>query len=314
MSGSPVLSVVVPVFNEVAMLPSFHASLQQVLKQIKQSYEIIYCDDGSVDGSVAWLQACAAKDSHVKLIAFSRNFGKEAATTAGIRAARGKAILTIDADGQHPVEMIPEFIQLWERGAQVVVGVRASNQEEGFVKRAGSKLHNALMTRLARVDVQSGATDFRLIDTVVQQQFAVLTERNRITRGLIDWLGFRRETITFHARARAHGEASYSLPKLLKLAIDSLVSMSALPLYVAALTGLVVLLFASTLGAGMLVNFLLQDPLGIEATGSAYLLVLLLFVASLILTVQGLVGLYVSHIYSEAQNRPLYIIDEQASR
>jgi polyisoprenyl-phosphate glycosyltransferase len=310
----PELSVVVPVLNEAAVLPMFHADLTQVLDSLKLSYEIVYCDDGSTDESVALVQVWAAESRHIRLVALSRNFGKELATTAGIRTAAGSAILTIDADGQHPVELIPDFVARWRDGAKVVVGMRATNNTEGMVKRWGSRLYTVLVHRLTHVPVSAATTDYRLIDRHVQQQFVRLTEHNRINRGLIDWLGFDREYISFHAKAREHGASRYSFAKLAKLAIDSLISVSNTPLYVAACIGLGMLGATTLLGLVMLANAVLQDPLGLDATGSAYLMVVLLFLTSIVLTTQGLIGLYVSHIYSDAQNRPLYIIDNEASR
>lgn len=310
----PELSIVVPVLNEVEILPMFQKDLLAVLRATKLTYEIIYCDDGSSDGSKELVQSWAEESSRVRLICLSRNFGKELATTAGLGVARGKAVLMIDADGQHPVERIPEFLACWRAGAKVVVGIRATNQKEGFIKRNGSRLHRLLVRRLTHTDIVPAATDFRLIDQVVQRQFNALTEHNRITRGLIDWLGYERTYITFDAKAREHGEASYSVTKLTKLAIDSLISLSSAPLYISAFIGIVTFCLAALLGIVMLLNFVLHDPLNLHATGGSYLIVLILFLLSILLTVQGLIGLYVSHIYSETQNRPLYIVDEQASR
>lgn len=313
---NPNVSIVVPLFNEEAALPSFHSALLAVLEgdQFGLSYEILYCDDGSIDRTLEQLQSIAKHNRHVRIIRLSRNFGKEMSTTAGIRRARGQAVITLDADGQHPVELIPQFIARWQAGSKVVVGVRTANQNEGFVKRLGSHLFYKQLARLSSISVLPGSSDFRLIDRSVQQQFTQLTEHNRITRGLIDWLGFEREYISFVAHPRQHGEASYSLIKLAKLNIDSLVSLSISPLYVTAIVGAIVLPLASLLGVCMLSNVALGDPLGLHASGGAYVLVLLLFLSGLMLMSQGIIGLYVSHIHSETQNRPLYIVDEEASR
>ncbi len=308
------LSVVVPVYNEAAGLKDFHESLVNVLQKTpKDNYEIIYCDDGSTDDSPGIIREFHEQNSKIKLIRLSRNFGKEVATTAGIHAATGQAVLTIDSDGQHPVDLIPKFVKLWEKGSKVVIGVRTINDREGLVKRYGSKLFYGLFNRFTGMKLVPRTTDFRLIDRVVQQEFTRMTERNRITRGLIDWLGYRRDYIEFKASPRLSGDAGYSFKKLFKLAIDSAISLSISPLYITAYIGAVVLPVSILLGAFMIINLLLGDPAGLHATGGAYVLVLVLFLIGVLLVSQGIIGLYLSHIHTETKNRPLYIIDKDRS-
>jgi len=309
------ISIVVPLFNEGDGVETLHESLLRTLKDIKiDSYEIIYCNDGSTDATAAIINSLASSDHHVKVISLSRNFGKEIAITAGIHAARGQAIITLDADGQHPVELIPEFISRWKTGKKVVVGVRASNQGEGFVKRYGSRLFYKLFNRFTGITLLPGATDFRLIDKRVQHDFNRLTERNRISRGLIDWLGYEQDFVYFTANARISGESTYSHKKLFKLAIDSVVSLSISPLYISAYIGAFILPVSGLIGIGMLVNDILSDPLHLNATGSAYVTILILFLIGVLLISQGIIGLYLSHIHAESLNRPLYIIDHDKSK
>ena len=310
----PLVSVIVPVYNEAAGIEAFHISLQQVLDEhFKGQHELIYVDDGSRDDSLALLHSLASAQPTIRLLRLSRNFGKELATTAGIHLANGKAIITLDADGQHPVELLPDFVARWQNGARVVVGLRQANHKEGPLKHWGSVLFYRLFSRLSGLKLVAGATDYRLIDRSVQQQFIRLTERNRITRGLIDWLGYQPEYLPFTAHERAAGGASYSFQKLVKLAIDSAVSLSLSPLYITAYIGAVVLPLSSLLGLGMLVNYLLRDPLHLHATGGAYVMVVMLFLLGILLVSQGIIGLYLSHIHTETQNRPLYVIDDQQS-
>ncbi len=308
------LSVVVPLYNESGGLPDFHKKLLEVLeKSTGGAYEIIYCDDGSDDGTAQLVHEWHKHDPRVKLIKLSRNFGKEIATTAGIHAATGDAVITIDADGQHPIELIAEFVKRWRHGSKVVIGVRTENQKEGWVKRFGSKLFYGLFNRFTGMKLTPRATDFRLIDKSLQREFIKMTERNRITRGLIDWLGYDRDYIEFKANARPDGQAGYSFKKLFKLAIDSAISLSISPLYITAYIGAVVLPISTILGIAMIINAGLGDPLNLHATGSAYLVVLLLFLVGVLLVSQGIIGLYLSHIHTETQNRPLYVIDYEAS-
>ena len=308
------LSIVVPVYNEAAGLQSFHESLAEVLeKTAPDSYEIIYCDDGSTDDSNEIIHKLAAENTHVRLLKLSRNFGKEVATTAGIHEAKGAAIMTIDADGQHPVELIPEFIARWQAGNKVVVGLRTSNHKEGFVKRFGSKLFYKILNRFTGLKIDPRATDFRLIDSSVQAEFSRMTERNRITRGLIDWLGYERSYIKFKANPRAAGEAGYSFKKLFKLAVDSIISLSVSPLYIVAYIGGIVLPVSVLVGLFMVLDAIVGDPFNLNSTGTAYIVVLLLFLVGVLLVSQGIIGLYLSHIHTETQNRPLYIVDEDRS-
>jgi dolichol-phosphate mannosyltransferase len=308
------LSVVVPVYNEADGLPAFHKALLEAIHQaVEDSYELIYCDDGSTDDSSKVIQNWHRDNSRIKLLRLTRNFGKEIAITAGIHEAKGDAVMTIDADGQHPVDLIPEFVRRWKDGAKVVIGVRESNQNEGVVKRLGSKLFYKTYNRFAGMDIVPGSSDFRLIDRSVQQEFVRITERSRMTRALIDWLGYQRDYIKFKANPRLTGEAGYSFKKLFKLFIDSIVSMSKSPLYLSAYIGAIVLPVSTLLGLGMLINAGVGDPLNLHATGGAYILVLVLFLVGILLVSQGIIGLYLSHIHAETQNRPLYIIDKHKS-
>lgn len=308
------LSVVVPVFNEGAGLRAFHASLVAVLDSIvKSEYEVVYCNDGSTDDTFTILEQLAAKSPAVRVLSLSRNFGKETATTAGIHEARGKAILMLDADGQHPVELIPEFLARWRAGSKVVVGVRTANTNEGFAKHYGSKLFYWLFNKFSNMRLVPGLSDFQLIDSVVQREFSRLSEHNRITRGLIDWLGFPKDYIQYKAKPRLHGEAGYSLKKLMKLAVDSIISLSISPLYITAYIGAVVLPLSVLLVVCMLLNFVLGDPFDLHVTGGAYVSVLLLFLMGILLLSQGIIGLYLSHIHTETQNRPLYVVDNERS-
>lgn len=313
MSKDIMLSVVVPVYNEQASIDRFYKSLSKVLAGLDMTHEIIFCNDGSVDATLTRLKDIASRDKTVRILSFSRNFGKEVATAAGMQASVGQAVLLLDADGQHPVECIPQFVERWQAGSQVVVGIRTTDQHQGFIKHFGSKLFYRLLRLLTHINLADGTTDFCLVDRVVVEAFVRLQERNRITRGLIDWLGYDHDYIYFEANKRLAGEATYTKGKLVKLAIDSIISLSVSPLYLTAYIGAVVLPLATLLGIGMLINAAFGDPLSVHATGGAYLSVLLLFLIGILLVSQGIIGLYLSHIHAQSQGRPLYIIDESKS-
>lgn len=308
------LSVVVPAFNEQDNAEPIYKQLVNIIEPTG-TFEIIFVNDGSRDNTLSVLHKLAKKDKRVRVISFARNFGKEMATSAGIVNARGDATILVDADGQFPPELIPKFIKKWKEGAQIVTGVRVANQNEGFIKRYGSRMFYKLMSSIAHAKITPGATDFRLIDRAVQQEFKRFTEHNRITRGLLDWVGFNEVFIEFKANARVAGEATYSVRKLIKLALDSFVSLSLAPLYFSGYAGLIITPIAFLLGLFVFIEqILLHDPWNLNITGTAMLGIALLFFVGILLISQGLVALYISHIHSETQNRPLFVIDQTSSR
>ncbi len=304
------LSVVVPLFNEAAGLAKFHASLTEAVRAVTDNYEIIYCDDGSLDNTSLLVSGWHHDDSAIKLVRLSRNFGKESALAAGIAAAKGQAVIMIDGDGQHPPELIPQLFEAWEQGAKVVIGVRTSNSEEGWFKRLGSKYFYKFFNKLTDQKLVPGSSDFRLIDRSVQQAFLKLNESDRMTRALIDWLGFTRHYIHFEATARTEGAAGYSRRKLIALATNSFVSLTTLPLYIFGYLGLLITTLALVLGGTVLVEqLLLGDPLSWDFTGTAMLSIMLVFLVGIVLLSQGVLALYISHIHRQSKQRPLYIVD-----
>jgi len=311
--SQPVLSVVIPAYNEAASLPHLYTSLLPVLEGLDLTYEIIFINDGSTDGSSAVLADLHTSDKTVHVLTLSRNFGKELAVTAGLHRARGQAILTLDADGQFPVERIPAFISAWRNGAKVVIGRRTCRQT-GVIKRVYTALFYNVFRHVTGLRIDPDLTDFRLIDQEVQTQFNRMTEHGRITRGLVDWLGYDRVYVTYAENSRRHGTATYSIRKLSRLAVDSAISLSVSPLYITAYIGSIVLPLATLLGLGMLVDWAIGDPLHLHATGSAYLAVFILWLIGVLLVSQGIIGLYLSHIHTETQNRPLYVVDEAHSK
>ncbi|MBI2588813.1 glycosyltransferase family 2 protein [Candidatus Saccharibacteria bacterium] len=309
------LSVVVPVYNESAGLLEFHKSLlKQIEKVAKNGYEIIYCDDGSSDETAKIVRELHKDNPKIKLIRLSRNFGKESALSAGIHAATGDAILMIDGDGQYPVELIPDFIAKWQTGSDVVVGIRSSNKGEGWFKKIGSHYFYKLFNRLTGEKLIPRSTDFRLIDRNVQEAFITLGETDRMTRVLIDWLGFSRSFIDFEANARSSGPAGYNRRKLVKLATHSFVSMTPVPLFLFGYLGVFITAGALLLGGSVLIEqILLDDPWHWKFTGTAMIGILLLFLVGIVLMAQGMLSLYISHIHSQAKQRPLYVIDYENS-
>jgi len=302
-------------YNEQEVLNRFHnLLLPEVKKASNDSYEIIYINDGSEDATLDLLSKIALKNKKIKVINLSRNFGKEIAVTAGISLSTGDAVMIMDGDGQHPPELISEFLTKWRNGAQVVIGVRSSNQKEGLMKKLGSKIFYRLFNATSGSEIVPRSTDFRLIDKDVRTEFLRFTERNRITRGLIDWLGFKRDYIIFESPARIAGKASYRTSQLVKLAMNSFVSLSLRPLYFFGWTGVAITVLALFSGIFILVEqFIIGDPLSLKFTGSALLGIFISFLVGLVLVSEGMIAVYLSHVHGQTQDRPLFVIDYKNS-
>ncbi len=310
-SGKQKISIIVPVYNEERSLPMMHEQLQAVTTPLTKTYsfEYIYVNDGSSDTSPGVLASLESQDKAVRVLEFSRNFGKEIAVTAGLHASTGQAAIIMDADMQHPVALLPEFIAKWEAGAEVVVGVRKRYGKESSQKRFHSWLFYKLLSKISDVPVTPRATDYRLLDREVVDAFNQLSERNRITRGLVDWLGFQREYVYFESADRLYGQVSYKFGKLVGLAVNSFVSLSLFPLRFAGWLGIAITLLSGLAGIFIIVeDFLLNDPLGLKFSGPAMLAVLNMFWIGIVLIAIGLVALYIASIHSEVINRPLYVL------
>jgi len=310
------ISFVVPVYNEEKGFLKFYEEMfLPEIKKLKVDWEIIFVNDGSKDKTLEILQSLAKNNKSVKVISFSRNFGKEVALTAGLREATGDAAITMDADGQQPPKLIGEFIEKWRGGAEIVTGVRGKFEKHGLVAKAGSKLFYWLLNVLGTKDTVPGSTDFRLIDRVVVDEYNKMTEHGRITRGLIDWMGYKKEYINYVYGNRLAGKPGYDFRKLFGLAIDSFVSLSTTPLVIFGWFGVIITLFSGGLGLFVIIQqFMMGDPMGLNWTGPTCLAIFITFLVGLLLISQAITALYISHIHAETQGRPLYIIDKKQSR
>lgn len=310
--NSQMVSIVIPIYNEAPNVVPLYEKLTSIIRKLPQRFELIFVDDGSRDGSAKKLRAVAKRDKNARVLELARNFGKEIAVTAGIHAAKGDAAVIMDADLQHPPELLPQFLDEWKKGADVVVGVKRYGRDESWFKRTSSKLFYALLGSVSNAQITPHASDFRLINRKVIETFKEFTERNRMTRGLIDWTGFNRHYIYFEVPPRLHGEASYSYRKLFGLAMNSLTAYSLLPLRFASWMGWAILLLSTALGLFVLVEkFLLGDPMHLAITGTALLAIMLLFLIGVVLICLGFVAMYIARIHEEVINRPLYIVKSE---
>ncbi|MGH7157586.1 MAG: glycosyltransferase family 2 protein [Candidatus Saccharimonadales bacterium] len=304
-----IVSVIVPMHNEAENIRPLYDRLAKHVERLPYEFEFIFVDDGSRDGTLLVAERLARKDRRVQVVEFARNFGKEAATSAGLHAARGDAAIMIDADLQHPPELITKFLEEWERGADVVVGVKRYSKKEGWLKRWSSARFYQIMQKIAHTQITPHASDYRLLDRRVMDAFSRLTERNRITRGLIDWLGFRRAYVHFETAERLAGQRSYTFRKLVGLAINSFTTYSLAPLKLAGYLGVFILATATPAGIIMYIErYVLNDPLNWEIRGTAMLAILLVMLVGLVLACLGLISLYIANIHAEVTNRPLYIV------
>jgi len=308
------LSVVSPVYNESASILKFNDELVSELSKNNYDYELIYVNDGSTDDTLNKLKSIAKDNKRIKILNLSRNFGKEYALTAGLTNSEGDCALSIDSDGQHPAFLIGDFISSWENGSKVVIGVRKKYKSESFVKRITSLVFYAFFNSLSKQKLIEGSTDFRLIDKSVLDEFKKLPENERITRGLIDWIGFKTTYIKFDVAKRIAGKPSYSYSKLFKLALNSLTSLTPAPLFFFGIIGLVITGISFVVGVAILLEqVLLGDPMSWNFTGTAMLSIFILFLVGIILISQGILSMYVAQIHTESKRRPLYIIDKDNS-
>jgi len=305
------IAIVVPVFREAASLRALYERLEGVTKKIPEfTWEYVFVNDGSPDNSYEVLMDLASLDSKIKVLDLSRNFGKEIALTAGVHQSIGcDAVICIDADLQHPPELIQKLVSAWKEGAEVVVTVRTSTDREPLFRRWGSFLFYWLINKVSSFEMTPKATDFRLYDKKVVLAFEKATERQRLFRGIMDWMGFRRVMIEFKADARENGEAGYSYGKLWTLAINSITSFSLWPLRLTGYLGVLIaggsgLLLLWMLGNYVLTSKAIYTPLAIVVVTNTFLI-------GIVLMAVGLVALYIGAIHTEVINRPLYLIREK---
>lgn len=304
------ISIVIPVYNEEKNIQPLVDRLVGVIEKISTyHWEIVFVNDGSADNSQTELEKLASINSIIKVIEFSRNFGKEVATTAGLNYCRGDACIMLDADLQHPPELIPEFIAKWEQGVEVIIGIRKRDKNEGIIKRAGGWLFYKIINKISDTKLIPNSCDFRLLDRVVINEFNRFTEKYRMTRALIDWLGFCRDFVYFDTGERIHGKARYSVGKLFRLAFTSFVALSLFPLRFAGYLGIFIMLTSGVFGLFILIEkYILKDVWGLAISGTAVLAIILLFLVGIILSCLGLIALYIANIHHEVINRPIYVM------
>lgn len=302
----PVISLIVPVFNEQDVIDIFLDKTSSVMEAAGLDYEYLFINDGSTDATFSQLIELSASNPRIRIINLSRNFGKEAAMTAGIDHVRGNVLIPIDVDLQDPPELIPQFIEKWRQGYDIVYGVRSSRDDDSMLKRASARWFYNLFNRMSSVPIPDNAGDFRLIDERATEVLRQLPERNRFMKGLFSWVGFYSIGVPYSRPARAAGQTKWNFRKLWNFALDGLFSFSTVPLRIWSYVGMAISLLAFLYASFIVIRTVV---LGIDLPGYASLLTVILFLGGIQLLSLGIIGEYLGRLLVEAKQRPIYIIE-----
>lgn len=301
------ISCVVPVYNEEMLIQPFFTALHTMLQKMTQHFEIIVVDDGSQDNTFKCLQQLP-KEFQLKLLKLSRNFGKETALTAGLEHSQGEVVIILDADFQHPLEVLPQFVLAWSQGYDMVYGERENRTHESGIKRCLTKLFYWLMSQITHIDIPNNAGDFRLMDKKVVQSLNQFHERTRFMKGLYAWVGFKKIAVPYQVQDRASGTSSWGFRKLTELAITGITSFSAIPLRVWGLIGFLI----SLISLGYAIYFMTVTLIyGADLPGFPSIIVAVMFLGGIQLLSVGILGEYIARIFTEVKQRPKYLIDEK---
>lgn len=304
----PLLSIVVPVFNEEAAVDLFVATIRPVLERITADWEILFVNDGSRDETLAAIRRINTLEARVRCIDFSRNFGKEIALSAGLDHARGRAVVPMDVDLQDPPELIAAMVAKWREGFDVVLAQRSDRSSDGAMKRGTARAFYSLIARLSDTVIPADVGDFRLIDTTVVEALRSYPERMRFMKGIFAHVGFRTATVSYVRPVRAAGETKFNGRKLFNLALEGIVSFSTVPLKIWTYVGLA----AAVLALGMFVYIVVTTLVnGTTVPGYASLISVVLFFNGLLLMGLGVQGEYIARIFAEVKARPLYLVRER---
>lgn len=307
MAKSPYLSIVTPVFNEEEIIPCLLAELTKACSAVGKEYEIVLVDDGSTDSTFCQLAESAQKDSHLKIAKLSRNFGHQAAFSAGLDFARGRLVMTMDGDLQHPPALIPEFVKYAEEGHDLIIGERLANEQNSRFREWLGRQFYRLLSRITNLEFRN-VSDFVLYSRRAVETLKRLPEKERYLRGMIQWIGFNKKYLPYRVEKRRTGISKYTVKKLAKLVMSGVTSFSALPLRLSFWVGLLILLASIFFGIYVTIDhYLNPNPL---LAGWATLVILVLFLGSIQLIILGVVGEYLYKMFNEIKGRPLYIVSE----
>lgn len=301
------ISAVIPIYNEEGNIPLMYERMSKVLSQISSDYEIIFVNDFSKDSSLDMIKDLSKKDSHIRYISFSRNFGHQIAVSAGLDYSKGKAVVIIDGDLQDPPELITKMYEKYKEGYKVVYAKRASRKGVSVFKKIAYKSFYRILDKLTEIKIPLDTGDFRLIDRVIIKHLQDMPERNKFIRGQIAWIGYKQTFVEYDRDARYRGETGYSFSKLMKLAIDGITGFSSKPLKFASSMGIIVSFFSFLVIVYALISqFVFNTPL----RGWTSLIISVSFIGGVQLITIGIIGEYISRMSNDIKKRPLYIIEE----
>lgn len=305
------VDLVIPVFNEAGVVSQMHARLRRVVDKLPYAFTFIYVDDGSSDDTESDLAALAKADKRIRVISLSRNFGHQAALTAGLDASRGEVVISLDADGQHPPEMIPQMLDLMTQGYDIVQAQRADDARLGRFKKWTSGLFYRLLNFISGTRVLPGAADFRAMSRRAVEALKSMPEYHRFLRGMVSWIGFKSAILPYHQEERVGGASKYSLAKMFRLAMDAIFSFSLAPLYVGLSLGGILLLLALAEMIYVL-SFWVTGRTSTLAPGWSSLMFVILIIGGMLMVLLGFIGVYVGYIFQEVKRRPVYLIKKDS--
>lgn len=307
--AATMLSVVVPMFNEADNIAGFMRAVCPILESVTPQWEIICVDDGSRDQTSQAVRDYHTQDARIKLVRLSRNFGKEAALTAGLFHASGQAVIPMDADLQDPPQLIPELVAKWREGFKMVLATRRFRKGDGWFKRQSALLFYRLIRRLSNVKIPKNTGDFRLMDREVVDAIKQLRERTRFMKGILSWVGYPTAQVFYDRPERAHGSSKFNFFRLWRLALDGVFSFSTVPLQIWTYIGATISLLSFVYAMYLIVRTLVS---GVDVPGYASIMVAVLFMGGIQLISMGILGEYIGRIYRETKQRPIYLVDEVA--
>jgi len=305
MCHCPEITLVIPMMNESQSLEALFSRLSGVMDPMGASYEIVCVNDGSTDDTLQRLQAMQSANPRLRVVDLSRNFGKEAALTAGLFEARGRCVIPLDADLQDPPELIPEMVEKWRQGYEMVNAVRSQRDSDSFLKRCTAGLFYKCINRISDVRIPPNVGDFRLLDRKVVEALKRMPERTRFNKGLFAWVGFATANVYYTRPARDAGDSKWRYWALWNLALEGVTSFSSLPLRFWSYVGALVSAFAVVYALGVVIKTLI---FGIDVPGYASLIVVMLFFSGLNMLTLGIVGEYLSRVFTETKQRPLFVV------
>jgi dolichol-phosphate mannosyltransferase len=301
------VDLVIPVFNEAGVIEQFHKRISAALDGLSSTFFLYFVDDGSSDGTADSLRSIADSDPRVTVLTLSRNFGHQAALTAGLDASQGDFVISLDGDGQHPPEMIPQMVELFEQGYDIVQAQRIESDQSFSFKQFTSASFYTLINRISGTRVEPGAADFRGMSRQAVNALKAMPEYHRFLRGMVSWLGYKSVILPYHETNRMAGKSKYSLGKMFRLAMDAIFSFSLMPLYIGLSAGGMFFCLAA-LEMIYVLSFWIKGDTSNLAPGWSSLMFVILIVSGIVMVLLGFIGIYVGYIFQEVKKRPVYLL------